>query len=651
MTGEWNRFSENSAISLPSLLEKEVASDRREACRISDKLTPSQWAEQRRVLTSAVSAEPGPWRNSRTPYLIGIMDSVCESGIEETVFVSSTQIGKSECIRNVMGWEIEEDPGPCLYVMPTEASVKEALEERIRPLLESTPSLRRHVSSDPHDITQSAVKLDTMSIYFGWSNSPQSLATRPCRRVKFDECDKYPTFSGKEADPISLGEERTATYGHRRHKFKVSTPTTRDGHIWRAWEACGDKRRFYVPCPHCGEYQSLSFPQIKWPKDDGVEKVKLADDIEQDRKAWYECGHPDCKKVIRDHHKPKMLERGVWLSEGQSIDRAGVVHGDRPRSKRVGFHLNAIYSPWRSFSDVAAQFIRANGDLGATMNFRNSWLAEPFEQQVSKREPSAIQKKVEEARARGIIGLKRVVPAWANLVYANVDVQQGYTYWMICAWGYGLQCKVIDVGMCPGGGIDESAVMRALDATYEEIFSPKLPLVMESGVPTLASTMYVDAKYKKAVVTQFAQKDPRRIYITEGSSTYTGPIATYKVEKPSGVLAFMINTMQSKDTLDRLIGDPDTDKWQAFAEADESFCSQLSSEHKIIKGLQLVWLPKSSGSQNHQWDNAANSTAIAATHGLAMPRPADRPPSSAPRNPPATSSNEWTRGRPESWTK
>ena len=36
-------------------------------------LTVSEWAEKNRVLTSS-SAEPGPWSNRRTPYLVGIMD-------------------------------------------------------------------------------------------------------------------------------------------------------------------------------------------------------------------------------------------------------------------------------------------------------------------------------------------------------------------------------------------------------------------------------------------------------------------------------------------------------------------------------------------------------------------------------------------------
>ena len=50
----------------------------RRAWRWPDRIRPSQWAEKNRILPPALSAEPGPWRNSRTPYLVGIMDAICD---------------------------------------------------------------------------------------------------------------------------------------------------------------------------------------------------------------------------------------------------------------------------------------------------------------------------------------------------------------------------------------------------------------------------------------------------------------------------------------------------------------------------------------------------------------------------------------------
>ena len=63
--------------------------------------------------------------------------------------------------------------------------------------------------------------------------------------------------------------------------------------------------------------------------------------------------------------------RAANPSEGQTIERDGTIRGDRVRSTRIGFGLNSLYSPWLSFSTLAAEWVMAEGDLGATMDFRN----------------------------------------------------------------------------------------------------------------------------------------------------------------------------------------------------------------------------------------------------------------------------------------
>ena len=63
--------------------------------RPPDNLTVTQWADKKRRLSPESSAEPGPWRTARTPYLKEIMDAFTDSKIRRIVFVSSSQIGKS----------------------------------------------------------------------------------------------------------------------------------------------------------------------------------------------------------------------------------------------------------------------------------------------------------------------------------------------------------------------------------------------------------------------------------------------------------------------------------------------------------------------------------------------------------------------------
>jgi phage terminase large subunit GpA-like protein len=597
-----------------STQEAEIDLKFRQAWKLPDRLKPSQWAERHRVLTAAESAEPGAWDNNRTPYLVGIMDAICEPGVEEITFVKPTQVGGSELLRNLLGYWIEEDPGPCLYVMPTEQAVKEAFEERLKPLILNNPSVRRHWSGDPHDLTQTRITLDTMSIYFAWAGSPQSLATRPCRYVLLDEVDKFPAFAGREADPISLAVERTATYGHRRRVVKVSTCTTREGLIWRSYEDSGDRRQWEVDCPMCGQSQQLAWQQVRWDKDDSIEKKKLADKIDRDKSARFECA--SCKAQLLNHHKPKMLRTGRWVTVGE-------------KSKKVSFRYTAVGSPWRSFSEAAGQFIRADGDPGATMNFRNSWLAEPFETQISKREPSAIRAKADYAATLGMAGQVRIVPAWAVILLATCDVQKDHCYWQVDAWGYEMKSKRAAVG-----------IAATLDEVFRQVFAPDVPFRSDGGGAVMVANLIVDSGYRKDEVTEFARKDPRRVQLAKGLSTYFGPIAELKVEKASGVMVWNINTMQSKDALDRLIGDPDPAKWQVFAGIGDEYAMQLSSEHKILdpQTKQMVWKQKTSAAPNHWWDCSAMSTAVASAMGANMPEAKAQPSQSSESSIPAS---EW----------
>lgn len=562
----------------------------RDAWKLPERLTPSKWAESYRVLTAAESAEPGRYSFDRTPYLKGLIDAAVEPGVEEIVFLKCTQVGGSESERNLLGYWIDNDPGPCMVVMPSESAAEELIRDRVRPLLQ-TPQLARHLSPNREDNTLAAIKLDTMPIFTGWAGSPQSLASKPCRYVLFDEVDKYPTHSGREADPISLATERTQTFGHRKRIVKISTPTTRLGAIWQAWEACGQKRQYHVPCPHCGHEQTLKFPQVKWPKPVS-EKVRLADAVEQGRLAWYEC--EACKEEIRDHHKPKMLLAGRWVSEGE-------------KSKRVGFHLNSLYSPWCTFSGIAAEFIRADGDVALTQNFRNSRMAEPFEEQVAKTQPSVIENRKINAPEPGVL------PSWAVGLYATADVQQDKLYFVIRAWGYGFRSQLLRYGQ-----------VLNFDALYRECIETPIPCE-GGGSVTGVELLAVDGKYRTNEVFEFAKRLPTRIAITQGMSNVHAQMVVSRAEQ--GVTVFKINPNRAKDRLHEMLSDGDPTRWRVHKDIGDDYCSHLASHHKVFERKlgMYVWRERYSGVEDHLLDCESNQCAVATSQHMDVPIPDDPP--------------------------
>lgn len=565
-------------------------------------LKPSEWAERHRILPPSLSAEPGPWRNSRTPYLVGIMDAICEPGVEQVVFLKPVQVGYSEAIRNLLGYFIDHDPGPSMLVMPDEKSANEAVEERIRPLIAETPAVRRHQLDSRSANKVSAIRFDTMSLYTGWAGSPQALATRPVRYLLLDEIDKYPPFAGREADPIALAMKRLTTFGHRARAIMGSTPTTRTGPIWKAWEDCTDRRHFMVPCPKCSHLQRMIWSQVRWPKAlDSQDRNAHAESIEAQASARYEC--ESCKAQWSEADKNAAVRLGEWRSE---TPNASV--------RRVGFHLSSVYSPWVSMSKLAGEFIRGHGDPRLMMDFANSRLAEPFEEQASVVKQDVIRDKAKHGGEPGR------VPAWARLLVMTADVQKAHAYWVVRAWGYGFRSQLVANGLV-------GALSELPQIAFERGF------IAASGEVVPCALLAIDSRYRADEVLAMAATDPGRILPTVGTNNIAAmPVVEQAVRGYPGVIRRTVNPNHWKDVLWGLITDADPTRWTVHSQATDDYCRQMSSEHKVLvpKTGRFAWMEKSQGAPNHYWDCEALQCVVAQLAGVGT-LPEESPQEATPR--------------------
>lgn len=579
-------------------------------------ITVSQWAGKYRHLAKGVTPEPGLWSNARTPYLAGLMDAWVEPGVEEIVFIKPTQVGGSEAARNVVGYCIDHDPGPLLWVCPDEKSAREAVKERIKPLIESSPRLARHLTDRVWDVNSLHVKLDTMDIYVAWAGSPQTLASRPIRYLILDEVDKYPVWSGREADPVSLAVERTQTFRHRRRVLYISTPTTKNGAIWRLWEDCGQHRYFNLPCPVCGRYQRIVFPRVRWDKPARIEhRAAFAEQLEREQLARYEC--EQCKSQITDTQRLASLEGGRWAATGQLVGRGGELLTPHLPSKRVGFHLSSLYSPWRGYSAVAAEFIKINGDPQKTMNFYNSWLGEPFEVQVATSRPSVIRDKALSSKAPEPL----TVPPWAQILIATADTQRDHFYFVVRAWGYNYRSAMVHRGIC--NSFDELyqwTIQTPYRVGSSDRYATAAMLLIDSG----GGTTETIGQSRTTEVYQFCLRNPQQLFPIKGSSRRLDFIVSFHWQKDHGVQLWEIDTDQAKDLLSRLVNDPDETRWMPSRNVDEDYCTQMASEHKILdpKTKKMTWVPKTSGAPNHWWDTEVYQAAAAMYVGAGQPQPA-----------------------------
>lgn len=364
---------------------------------------PSEWATQNRVITEG--DKQGPWTNEYARYLVEPMDSFALPYVQTIILRFAPQTGKTQIALTCLGWAIDVDPGPAMYIMPTEAKAKDFGTGKLDQLLQSTKCLTDLLSPYNNDnTTLKVVFRHGMILRVVWANSPSALSSESIRYLFMDETDKYEEFSGKEADPITLANVRTTAYPFTKKKMYFSTPNTETGVITRAIENEADEvRDYYAICPACGHPQIMIFDRIKWPK-----HIRDPRTMERELHATYEC--ESCMFSWNDYLRNIAVEKGFWKA------RTPV---EKPRS--IGFHLPAWYSRNTSLSEVAAAFLKGQVDLSKKMAFVTQYKAEPWKQVIKTSTQAEIYKAKTDLAPQ-------MVPQEAVALTLGVDVQK-YSYW------------------------------------------------------------------------------------------------------------------------------------------------------------------------------------------------------------------------------
>lgn len=576
-----------------------------EGIRPEPRLLVSQWADRFRRLPQKSSAEPGPWRTARTPYLREIMDAMSASSpVEEVVFMKGAQVGGTEAILNCLGYLIDHSPGPALAVQPTVELAKRFSRQRVDPLIASTPQLAEKVADIlSRDSKNSMLAKEFMGglLVITGANSAVGLRSMPARWLLLDEIDGYPVDVDGEGAPMDLAEARQRTFA-RRKRMKVSTPTVAGvSAIELAYDAT-DQRRYYVPCPLCSEMQPLEFPRLTWTK------LGLTPDS-----AVYLCRA--CEKPIENHQKTEMLARGEWRPENPDAD-----------PKVRGYHLSSLYSPvgWLSWGQIATSFVKVHKSPEKFRVFTNTVLGETW----TERGEAPEWERLHDRREAYTIG---TVPAGALFLTAGVDVQKDRLVYEVVGWGRGKESWSIDYGVLPGDTADlENGPWKDLDALLARTFPH------EGGVEMAIRMMAVDSGYNTQQVYTWCRKYPiNRVIAVKGQQSGgvligtpspvdinlrgKRPISGYKVWPVCGSVAKseLYGWLHLATPVDE---EPFPAGWCHFPEYDGAFFKQMTAEQLVTRKtragfVRLEWelIP---GRENHALDCRVYSRAASALVGL-----------------------------------
>lgn len=415
-------------------------------------LTVPDWADANLEMPED-SPTPGPYRTERFEVSRGPMLAWSEPGVRSIVGMAASQVWKTTLLLNVIGAVAHLNPGRMMMVRPKEQEAREFSAERIQPMFRDTKALAnimaarkgRKGAARKRDPDNKALKIVFIGgyLFLVSAQSPSDLASRSVPYLFFDEVDRFPPSAGKEGDPISLAERRSANYYGAR-SVKVSSPgLAGQSRIQRDWDG-SDQRKPFIECPCCGVWQIL-----KWGDQTSRGGVKWQDDAEGNpdpTTAYYECeacGEP----WAEDRRLASLTTRGAvrWKQcrpftccgvaqnpEAEHRDNTGVARWEwdgwvwrsvcrecgrqAVPNKDAGFWSSRLYAPPVTVQDAVDEWKKKRLHPQDRVTFINTFLGLPYED-VSE----AVDAGDLEGRA---VDYPAPVPRYVSGIYAGIDIQE-----------------------------------------------------------------------------------------------------------------------------------------------------------------------------------------------------------------------------------
>lgn len=569
-----------------------------------EEISSADWAEKYRVLSSRVASEPGPMSLDRTPYVRGILDTLDQPHVRQVWVMKCVQSGLSETSRSYLGAHIDLRPADAMIVFPNEASARDMLDERIRPMLEDTPQLARYLSGRGHDNKTGKINLSSMMVVIGFSGSPTALSSRPISMLVLDEVDKFPNYRGVETGSIALAIARTTT--HRNSKvFGLSTPTIPTGNIARRFEQAGLRKHYHAKCQGCGEgmrpdFDLVTFAGKKSEDEDELRQVKA--DLESGRTvATLACS--DCKHEHDDAAYRQAVREGDWVGEGFAD------------SQIVAFHVHGLTSPWLGVQKLATAYVTAKlSGLEELQNFNNNSLGVPFwDESIHGSATTTIgQATLYRLAERGY--QRGVCPSWTTAILAGVDSGRTEHQYVVRAFGPGYRSRLLDYGECLTSELHDR-VMRTWRVEDSPRSIPTRRMCIDiGGTRSRRDMSRTDELYR------YCREDPAHRFAVKGyggGGEPSQPIVTRThIYHPMSVgqrpYEVTLNTLDVGYFKDVLAGKINSEtEWELFAGVGRDYIQQVCAERKVLVERRIRqgvardvwrWVPRTSGAANHFLD-------------------------------------------------
>ncbi|MGG3504768.1 phage terminase large subunit family protein [Paenibacillus lautus] len=419
-----------------------------------------EWADEHRVLSPEASAEPGPWKTDRAPYQREPMRAISDPSVETVVLMWASQLGKTDLQLNTIGYFTGHDPAPIMVIQPDLMVARDFSNDRLTPMYRDSQQLSKLVVKDKSRDSRNTILYKSFPggrINIAGANSPASLASKPIRVVIADEIDRFPVSAGKEGDPVSLVRARTKTF-YNKKLVLVSTPTIKGASRIEELYEDSTMEQLHLPCPSCGELQSLEWAQLKYEYDK---------ETNQCVKVEHVCKF--CGVLHAEHEwKKDYAKNAVWIPQ-------------KKHATTRGFKASTLYATINvTWKDIVNDWYKAQrGGPELLKTFVNTVLAEPWEEKGEQLDEDVLYNRREMYHAD--------VPDGVKVLTAAVDTQDDRFEVEVQGWGAGHENWRIHYHVIYGD-LKQPLVWADLDEflkrTWEDAEGRKFPIAltcMDSG--------------------------------------------------------------------------------------------------------------------------------------------------------------------------
>jgi phage terminase large subunit GpA-like protein len=470
-----------------------------------EKLTLDEWSDKYRRLSPESSAEAGPWRTERTPYLREPMRAFTDPKVKNIVMVASSQVGKSEFELNAIGYIIDQAPGSVMYVQPNLDAARKFSRLRIAPMIRDSKTLKSKVHnvksrSSGNTILQKSFPGGMLTIT--GSESPSALASTPARYIIGDERDRWAKSAGTEGDPWELLKARQATF-YNAKSIEVSTPTIKGASAIETSFLLGTQERWCHQCPECGEFTNIVWDTIRFNPKVKVVNNKKFYDVTDIGFACPHCGCVSTEDVMR-------RQPAKWIAENPEAYDNGV------RS----FWLNAFSSPWTPWKKVIMSFLEAKDDPEKLQVVFNTMLGELWEDRGDLMDEDEMMARREEYEAE--------LPEGVLALTCGVDTQDNRLEYEIIGHGFFKETWGIYNGYILGRP-DSPEVWRQLDEVIDRYYYFKNGKHLKIGLTFIDS----GGHFTQEVYEQCRIRQAKRVFAIKGKG---GENVPYISTKPSQVV-------------------------------------------------------------------------------------------------------------------